>query len=88
LSEGEKIDFAQILDPEKWNDERDLVLYPCAGSFCGFLAKELGREKFLKLYGSLDRDKPVEQNLKLVEFITNKSIGEWQKLWEQDILSD
>ena len=87
LDEKEEINFSKILDNSKWDDSKDEVLYPCVGSFCSFLINEIGKDKFLKLYGSLDRDKNVSYNLKTIEEITGKSLVEWQKNWEESILS-
>lgn len=74
-------ELAKIIDDEEWYELNDMISYPSAGSFIGFLIQKIGKEEFLKLYKALDRDFNLEKNKLIFEKITNLLITEAQVQW-------
>lgn len=79
--EGRLYSITNLMSDDFWYETDDLVSYPEAGSFIGFLISEIGRKKFLELYKELHRDKDRKENEKIFSNITDKTILELEGKW-------
>jgi prepilin-type processing-associated H-X9-DG protein len=60
---------------------RPPVAYPQAASFVKFLVEKYGKDRFLKLYKTLENGRDNEQNIERLERIYNSTFPELEKEW-------
>lgn len=77
--------ITKLINDDFWYETDDIVSYPEAGAFIGFLISKIGRLKFLELYGELNRGKNSQENEKLISTITGKTLQDWENDWLSEL---
>lgn len=86
--DGALYEISDLFKDSFWYESNELVAYPEAGDFIGFLISKIGKQKIFELYRKLKNSNNSEVNGKIFEQITGKTLEVFAMEWIQEVEAD
>ncbi|HNY36230.1 MAG TPA: hypothetical protein PLD14_00960 [Candidatus Pacearchaeota archaeon] len=81
LKNGNLYPIRYLYDNKNWENVKQIIIYPQAGSFTKFLIKKYGKNNFKHLYQNTSRKNTVTFNLLKIKKIYRKDIKQLEEEW-------
>ncbi len=85
IASGRLAEIKDWINDDVWYEIDDRLSYPMAGSFIRFVIDKYGRDKFIELYSSMNKDLSREVNVGTLENILNVELTNLEQIWAQNL---